>query len=170
MGIQMALGPNVKVCDNMCIFGYERFMSTYATKDKMPNPQRMIEVLGEWLSNFEEIRTQDLQTMEKLQNTTVPHKEVLEIIGDLTSMRVIKENAKLFPKPSTPPLHGGQVSKFTLAYLKEHASNDGLKVFSAWDLYNFATEMYKPGETDMPIILSNNHTMSQYLMNRYKLN
>ena len=166
----MALGPNVKVCENMCIFGYDRFMSTYATKDKMPTPQRMLEVLSEWLNNFEDIRTQDIQTMDRLQNTTVPHNEVLEIIGDLTAMRILKENAKLFPKQHTPPLHGGQVSKFALAYLKEKAASEGLKVFSAWDLYNFATEMYKPGETDMPQILSNNQTMSQYLINRYKLN
>lgn len=91
----------------------------------------------------------------------------------MTSMRVLKENAKIFPKQPVPPLHGGQISKFALTYLKkraEGAQTDEVRIFSAWDLYNFATELYKPGQTDIPIILSNNYSMSQYLMNRYGLN
>lgn len=173
LGVQLAFGPNVKICTNLCILGGDRFMSTYAHGEKMPTPQRMIEVLCEWLNNFESERARDLKVMEGLQKQSVPHNEVLEIIGDLTSMRVLKENSKQFPKQPVPPLHGGQISKFALRYLTEKAAsttNDEVKVFSAWDLYNFATNLYKPGETDIPNILSNNYTMSQYLMDRYALN
>jgi len=168
-GVQLAFGPNLKVCTNLCIMGAESFMSTYSHNDKMPNPQRMVEVLSDWLNNFEEERARDLKIMNGLQNISVPHKEVMEIIGDLTTMRVRKENSKMFPKQPVPPLHGGQISKFALKYLSQLDSEEGVvKVFSAWDLYNFATDMYKPGQTDMPLILSNNYTMSQYLISRYE--
>ena len=173
LGVQIAFGPNVKICTNLCILGADRFMSTYSHGDKMPTPQRMMEVLSDWLSNFEGERKRDMKIMKELQGKSVPHKEVLEIIGDLTQMRIMKENAKLFPKQPVPPLHGGQISKFALKYIQERAagvSEGEIRVFSAWDLYNFATELYKPGETDMPLILSNNYTMSQYLINRYSIN
>jgi len=168
LGFQLAFGPRVKVCKNLSILGADRFMSTYASQNNMPNPQRMIEVLSDWLHNFEEERARDVKIMDGLQNQIVPHNQVLEIIGDLTSMRIKRENNK-FPKQALPPLNQGQIGKFATRYLVEKATNES-KEFSAWELYNFATEMYRPGQTDMPIILSSNYAMSQYLMNRYNLN
>jgi len=168
MGVQVALGPNVKICTNLCIFGAERYMSTYGRSEKMPTAGRMLEVIGDWLQDFESIRAQDLKTIDNFQNTVVPDNEVMEILGDLYTMRV-KRDDKKFGKQPMYPLNQGQITKFATTYLVEQAK-DPSKIFSAWELYNFATDMYKPDQTDMPLILSNNHTMSHYLMNRYGLN
>ena len=167
-GVQVALGPNVKICTNLCIFGAERYMSTYGRSDKMPNLGRMIEVIGDWLQDFESIRAKDLKTIDNFQSALVPYAEVMEILGDLYTMRIKKDN-KSFQGQPMYPLNQGQISEFATRYLIEQAK-EPTKIFSAWELYNFATDLYKPGSTDMPLILSNNHTMSQYLMNRYALN
>jgi hypothetical protein len=169
MGFQMAYGPNVKICQNQCILGADKFMSSYASDNKMPTPQRMIEVLGDWLKDFTKQRTQDKETILMLQETNVSEPDVLEIIGDLTSKRIRKENAKQFPREPIPPLNQSQIGKFAERWLIQKAEKNKSD-FSLWDIYNFATELYKPGETDYPIIISSNYAMSQYLINRYKEN
>jgi len=168
MGFQLAFGPNVKICKNQMILGAERFMSTYSHDNKMPNPERMIEVLSEWLNNFKEIRKKELETILAFQGTIVPHHEMLEIIGDMTSKRIRKDNAKDFPGEPSYPLSQSQIGAFTKAYMLEK-QKDFEKLFSVWDVYNFATNLYKPGSTDFPLLLSSNANMSQYLMNRYQL-
>jgi hypothetical protein len=95
--------------------------------------------------------------------------EILEVIGDMTARRIRKENAKDFPREPLNPLNQSQIGKLTLMYLTKKAEVPN-QIFSAWDVYNFANELFKPGETDFPLILSSNHAMSQYLMERYQLN
>ena len=167
MGYQLAFGPNVKICQNLCIMGADRFMSTYASDTKMPTPGRMLEVLGDWVGDFDSERKRDIRTIEMFENTNIPDNEVLEIIGELTTKRIRRENNN-FPKEPLNPLNQGQIAQFSTNYLLKRAEND--KMFNAWDIYNMATEMYKPGSTDMPILLSSNYAMSQYLKERYNLN
>jgi hypothetical protein len=168
MGFQLAFGPNVKICQNLSIMGADKFMSTYAMDKKMPNPERMVEVLGEWLHNFEEIRKRDLKTIQMFEETMIDDEGVLEMIGELTAKRIRRESNR-FPQEPMPPLNQGQISKFTLSYLTRKADFPN-QIMSAWDLYNFATELYKPEDTDFPIILSSNYAMSQYLTDKYNLN
>jgi hypothetical protein len=165
LGFQLAYGPNVKICQNLAILGSDKFMSTYASDNKMPNPGRMIEVLGEWLGKFKEIRKQEKETILKMNDIIVPDTEVMEIIGDMTTRRIKRENPK-FPKEPLNPLNQSQIGQFATSYLTERASNPQ-KIFNVWDIYNIATELYKPGSTDLPILLSSNYAMSQYLMERY---
>ncbi len=169
MGFQLAFGPNVKICKNQCIMGVDKFMSTYSHDNKMPTPERMIEVLGEWLGNFKEIREKELETILSLQTTIIPHHEVMELVGDMTAKRIRRENSKEFPKEIINPLNQSQIGTFTKSYMLEKQKEFD-KNFSAWDIYNFATQLYKPGLTDFPLLLSNNSAMSEYLMSRYNLN
>lgn len=168
LGFQLAFGPHVKICQNLSIMGADKFMSTYASDTKMPTPARMIEVLGDWLHDFEKIRKQEVQLIKNFREVMVLESDAMEMIGELTAKRIRKESNR-FPKEPQPPLNQGQIGKFTETYLNNKVDNPN-QIFSAWDMYNFATELYKPGETDFPLILSSNHAMSQYLATRYNLN
>jgi hypothetical protein len=168
MGFQLAYGPNVRICQNQCILGANKFMSTYASEAKMPTPGRLLEVLGDWLKDFKKIRKQEKTIIEAFQGTVVPEHEILEIVGDLTTKRIRKENAKLFPREPVPPLNQSQIGKFAEKWLVKKAEMSNPR-FTLWDVYNYATELYKPGETDYPILLSSNHAMSQYLIQRYNI-
>jgi len=167
-GFQLAFGPHVKICQNLSIMGADKFMSTYASETKMPTPGRMIEVLGEWLHDFESVRKRERKLITDFQEVMVDEKDAMEMIGELTTKRIRKESNR-FPKEPLPPLNQGQIGKFAESYLNGRADNPN-QMFSAWDMYNFATELYKPEQTDFPLILSSNHAMSQYLANRYGLN
>ena len=37
---------------------------------------------------------------------------------------------------------------------------------TAWDLYNVATEIYKPGKTDFPALIPQNGAMAELLLSR----
>lgn len=168
LGFQLGYGPHVKICKNQCILSAKHFMTTYASEERMPNPQRMIENLSEHLNNFKEEREWAREMINRFKDVAVSNDEVKEIIGDLTTMRIKKENSKDFGKTSFTPLNGAQISKFTKNYLLETQKQNYHP--TAWDIYNLATDMYKPGHTDIPNILTANNAMSDYLTNRYKLN
>jgi len=170
LGFQLAFGPNVKICQNQSIMGADKFMSTYQHENKMPTPERMIEVLGEWLGNFEEIRKKEIETIHSFEGVAVTHTDVLEMVGDLTAKRIRRDNSKEFPSTEgIPPLNQSQIGSLTKNYMLEKQENLD-RVFNAWDMYNFATNLYKPGSTDFSLLLSSNAAMSQYLMNKFNLN
>lgn len=172
MGFQLAYGPNVKICQNLSILGADKFMTTYANENKMPNPARMLEVLGDWLKNFKNIRKEEMNTIMNMQAIPVEEREVMEIVGDLTMRRLKKDNNKLFDKEPVPPLNQSQIAKFTMAYLtdnKNQRRDDNIS-YSVWDIYNFATELYKPGDTDFPNLLTSNYAMGQYLKQKFSIN
>ena len=148
--------------------GADKFMSTYANDNKMPNPSRMIEVLGEWLHSFELVRKRDKKLIDEFRNCMVDDTMVMEMIGELTVKRIRKENPK-FPKEPLPPLNQGQIGKFAESYLNSKADNPNT-ILSAWDVYNFSTNLYKPELTDFPLILSSNHAMSRYIADKFNLN
>ena len=167
MGFQLAFGPNVKICQNLAILGADKLMTTYASDNRMPNPGRIIEVLGDWLKDFHEIRAREKRTIEAMKELIVPDHEIMEIIGELTAKRLRRENPK-FPREPLNPLNQGQIGQFTTNFLLQRAVADTR--FTAWDIYNMATELYKPGITDFPILLSSNQAMSQYMNERYHFN
>ena len=50
----------------------------------------------------------------------------------------------------TYPLNQGQISVFTEELLKLSLEQPRI---TAWDVYNVATEIYKPGKTDFPAMI-----------------
>ena len=61
----------------------------------------------------------------------------------------------------TYPLNQGQISAFTEEVLKLSLEKSRL---TAWDLYNVATEIYKPGKTDFPSLIPQNGAMAELLL------
>ncbi len=63
----------------------------------------------------------------------------------------------------TYPLNQGQISIFTEEVLKLAMSKGQI---TAWELYNIATEIYKPGKTDFPALIPQNGAMAELLLSR----
>ena len=57
----------------------------------------------------------------------------------------------------------GQISIFTEEVLKLAMTKGQI---TAWDLYNVATEIYKPGKTDFPALIPQNGAMAELLLSR----
>ncbi len=165
-GIQAAIGPCVKICHNQCILSPERSVSNYG-KDKVTNDQ-LFERVDEWLGSFEEQMTEDRERIKQLKSTIVSPQEIYALIGLLTAIRVSHDSSdkRLSSQVTTYPLNQGQISMFTEDLLKLSLERGKITL---WDIYNIATELYKPGKTDIPAMIPQNGALAELLLS-YKLN
>lgn len=174
-GIQVAYGPNIRTCDNMCILNAGLMMSTYGP-GKIKH-EKMLEVIGEWLTNFQEHRERDIKILEKMKEIQCTYRDVAELTGHLTFMRV-GSACKEITVDATQPLNQGQITVFTEDYLKYYQAHkianesqeesEDISI-TLYELFNIATAMHKAGNTDLPLIIQSNYALGKFLIDRYKL-
>ena len=160
-GIQTAIGPCVRICNNQCILSAERSAATYG-RDKL-SLEELLKCMDSWLSNFEVQMNEDRERIRRLKEKTISQAEMFAYIGLLTALRVSHDSKdkRLSATVETYPLNQGQISEFTEALLLQSMEKQAL---TAWDLYNVATEIYKPGHTDIPAIIPQNGAMAELLL------
>lgn len=166
-GIQAAIGPCVKICHNQCILSPERSVSNYG-KNKV-STEDLFEQVDGWLSNFEQEMNEDRERIRRLKGKIVSPVELYAYIGLLTAMRVSHDSKddRLSRKVDTYPLNQSQISDFVEDLLK---LNEDKKQITAWDVYNVATEIYKPGRTTIPAVIPQNLAMAKLLLDDESLN
>lgn len=159
-GIRMAIGPNVRVCHNQCILCADRIVANFG-KEKVTT-EMLFEEVDRWLESLESDTIRDRKRIDFLKNSVIEPKDLFTLIGILTTMRVAHDSKdkKLSQQVETYPLNQGQISLFTerLLLLKQQK-----EVITAWDVYNAATELYKPGKTDFPALIPQNWAFVQAL-------
>ena len=160
-GIQAAIGPCVKICHNQCILSPERCASNYG-KNKVTTEELFARV-DEWMANFETQMTEDRDRIRRLKEKVMTPLELYAVIGLLTVLRVSHDSAdkRLSSKVETYPLNQGQISMFTEDLLK--LAEEKTRI-TAWDVYNVATELYKPGKTDFPAMIPQNGAFAELLL------
>lgn len=165
-GIQIAIGPNVKICHNQCILSPLRTVSNYGSKKVTTD--EMFHTVNDWLNNFSDYRISDLRILEQMKQINCTLNDTYQLIGLLTSMRVAKDsnNKKLSKCVNSYPLNQSQISTFTENCLIAYQER---QVLSLWDIYNIATELYKPGRTEIPNLIPQNLSLINTLTNYYNL-
>ena len=162
-GIQAAIGPCVRICHNQCILSPERSVCNYGRKKV--TTEEVFETVDGWLANFEVNMNEDIGRIQRMKRRIVSLEEIYMHIGLLTAMRVAHDSSdrNLSSSVETYPLNQGQISQFTEEVLKLVAEKTQV---TAWDLYNVATEIYKPGKTDFPALIPQNGAMAELLLSR----
>ena len=162
-GIQAAIGPCVKICHNQCILSPERSVANYG-RDKVTTEEFFTRV-DEWLSNFHTNMTEDRERIKRLKSKVVSPTELYAFIGLLTAIRVSHDSAdkRLSSQVDTYPLNQGQISVFTEDLLKLNLEKGKITL---WDIYNVATELYKPGRTDIPAMIPQNGALAELLLSQ----
>ena len=162
-GIQAAIGPCVKICHNQCILSPQRSISNYGKKKVTTD--ELFETVDGWLANFEVNMNEDIERIQRLKRRIVPMEEIYLYIGLLIALRVSHDSSdrNLSSTVETYPLNQSQISIFTEEVLKLAMSKGQI---TAWDLYNVATEIYKPGKTDFPALIPQNGAMAELLLSR----
>ena len=160
-GIQAAIGPCVKICHNQCILSPERSVANYG-RDKVTT-EELFDRVDEWLSNFHTNMTEDRERIKRLKSKVVSPPELYAFIGLLTAIRVSHDSAdkRLSSQVDTYPLNQGQISVFTEDLLKLNLEKGKITL---WDIYNVATELYKPGRTDIPAMIPQNGALAELLL------
>ena len=162
-GIQAAIGPCVKICHNQCILSPERSVANYG-RDKVAT-EELFDRVDEWLSNFHTNMTEDRERIKRLKSKVVSPTELYAFIGLLTAIRVSHDSAdkRLSSQVDTYPLNQGQISVFTEDLLKLNLEKGKITL---WDIYNVATELYKPGRTDIPAMIPQNGALAELLLSQ----
>lgn len=163
-GIQIAMGPNIRVCSNMSILGAGNYIRSYGN-DKVTDPNQMLEIIGEWMTEFEDRRTIDNAILNEMTGRKVNELEVAEIIGRMSIERVRRDKLK---SNRVPPLTQAQISQFTLDYLTAYEKGPEY-VETLYDIYNLITNMHKVGLTDVPNIMDQNISAGTFLISMYGL-
>lgn len=161
-GIQAAIGPCVKACHNQCILSADRIVSNYG-KNKVSTEQ-VFDTVDQWLSQYETQMTEDRERIKRLKNTIISQQKVYTYIGLLTALRVAHDSSDemLSSRIENYPLNQSQISAFTEDVLMRMKGRDSI---TAWDLYNIATEYYKPEKTSIPSLVHQNVAFSSTLSN-----
>ena len=162
-GIQAAIGPCVKICHNQCILSPQRSISNYGKKKVTTD--ELFETVDGWLANFEVNMNEDIARIQRLKRRIIPMEEIYLYIGLLIALRVSHDSSdrNLSSTVETYPLNQSQIPIFTEEVLKLAMSKGQI---TAWDLYNVATEIYKPGKTDFPALIPQNGAMAELLLSR----
>ena len=152
-GIQVVIGPCVKICHNQCVLGAQRSATNYG-QGKVSTEEIFAKV-DEWLKNFEAEMNEDREKIKRLKSTVISAEQIYIIIGMLTATRVAHDSKdkRLSAKVDTYPLNQAQISVFTEDLLKLHEEKAQI---TAWDVYNVATELYKPQKADFPTLIPQN--------------
>jgi len=164
-GIQVAIGPCVKICHNQCVLGAQRSAANYGA-NKL-DTESLFGRVDDWLKNFETEMNEDREKIKRLKETTISAEQIYIIIGMLTAMRVAHDSRdkRLSQKVDTYPLNQSQISVFTEDLLKIHEDKAQI---TAWDVYNVATEIYKPQKSDFPTLIPQNVAFADMITNFIK--
>lgn len=152
-GIQCAIGPCVKICHNQCVLGAQRSVANYGAGKV--DTEGLFDTVDEWLSGFETFMNEDREKIRRMKETAISSEQIYVIVGMLTAMRVAHDSRdrRLSARVATYPLNQSQISAFTEDVLKLACEKAQL---TAWDIYNVATEIYKPERSDFPTIIPQN--------------
>jgi translation initiation factor IF-2 len=131
-------------------------------KDKVTT-EELFGKVDDWMRNFERDMDADRSRIQRLKEKVLTPGELYMIIGMLTALRVSHDSAdkRLASQVDTYPLNQGQISVFTEELLKLSLEQPRI---TAWDVYNVATEIYKPGKTDFPAMIPQNGAMADFLL------
>jgi len=159
-GIQMAFGHNVKICQNLNVFGPNVF-STYGSGDNRVPYEKGIQMLERWLLGFDEIAEFNRRCITTLQERVITEDERLRIFGKIYEMAILKNAGH---NEIDNPLNVTECNRMVSAGFASIVEN---KQITAWDLTNWATSVLKPESSDMLNLLTKNNRLNNFLLEEF---
>lgn len=173
-GIEVGFGNMVKICHNQCMLGAEQYAATYNQRGKGRRGageeitvDNLFAIVETWLTNARQIVIDEREIIAQMKQITLTAAEVLEVVGILTTKRVQADTLnKAIRMAEGYPLNQSQLNKYVEILLCKQLKKPHLTV---WDLYDSATELYKPMTMEQPNILPQNVAMANFLTEKFGL-
>ena len=155
-GIQLGIGPMVRVCHNQTILGAQDVVSNYtcygghSRKDKL-SQESVIGRAELWADEYEPYQKIRRERMSALKSAEFTRTDMLQLIGILVEKRILHDTQNEELHLSTPyPLNSGQINETSeqLIALMRHD-----EPISYWDAYQQLNTVLKPGRMDIPQVL-----------------
>ena len=101
--------------------------------------------------------------------TMLSYRDVAELVGHMNFIRVGRDTRGIESK-NEYPLNQGHITKFTEEYLLKY--QDLLKEeekpeVSLLDLYNLGTNLHKPENTEIPLMIGNNTALGNLFIDKF---
>lgn len=163
-GIEMAFGPEVKICSNLCIIGKNNYVTTFGN-NKVPL-DRFGQIANDWVINAKPTFLFQKEIISAMKQINVSETKMMDIIGELTAIRVARDSSAIKTSSKVYPLNQTQINAFTERYLTKAKPMFDEKAddLSLYDIYNLGTEFHKPMEMEIPNIFGQNNQLGQYLI------
>lgn len=161
-GIQLGIGPMVKVCHNQTILGAQDVVSNYSCwgMQKSDGRCKKSEKLGvediitraqQWADDYEPYQKIRRERMGMLKSAQMDRDGMLRLIGILVEKRILHDTQNEVLRQSSPyPLNSSQINETSeqLIALMRHD-----EPISYWDAYQQLNTVLKPQRMDIPQVL-----------------
>ena len=155
-GIQLGIGPMVKVCHNQTILGAQDVVSNYtcysgqSRKDKY-SLEMVMKRAQRWADDYEPFQKVRRERMAALKSAQMDRNGMLQLIGVLVEKRILHDTNNDVLRISQPyPLNSSQINETSeqLIALMRHD-----EPISYWDAYQQLNTVLKPSRMDIPQVL-----------------
>jgi len=155
-GIQLGIGPMVKVCHNQTILGALDVVSNYTCyggqnrKDKL-KVEDVLARAQQWADDYEPYQKIRRERMAQMKSAQFDHQDMYRLIGMLVERRILHDTQNDVLHQNAPyPLNSGQINETAenLMALMRHDAP-----ISYWDAYQELNTVLKPDRMDIPQVL-----------------
>lgn len=176
-GIQLGIGPMVKVCHNQTILGAQDVVSNYSCwgMQKSDGRCKKSEKLGvediitraqQWADDYEPYQKIRRERMGMLKSAQMDREGMLRLIGILVEKRILHDTANEVLRQSSPyPLNSSQINETSeqLIALMRHD-----EPISYWDAYQQLNTVLKPQRMDIPQVLPQSLALFETMVEQIK--
>ncbi len=155
-GIQLGIGPMVKVCHNQTILGAQDVVSNYTCyggqnrKDKL-SLEDVLARAQQWADDYEPYQKIRRERMAQMKSAQFDHQDMYRLIGMLVEKRILHDTQNDVLHQNAPyPLNSGQINE-TAENLMALMRHD--EPISYWDAYQELNMVLKPDRMDIPQVL-----------------
>ncbi len=173
-GIQLGIGPMVKVCHNQTILGAQDVVSNYhcfgvrGTKGTgttvpckqsaggsqsplRPSLEAVMARVQQWAEDYEPEQKIRVERVSAMKSAQMDRDGMLRLIGLLVEKRILHDSQNELLHVAAPyPLNSAQINE-TSEQLIAHMRRDELVSF--WDTYQQLNTVLKPNRMDIPQVL-----------------
>ena len=170
-GIQLGIGPMVKVCHNQTILGAQDVVSNYtcysgqSRKDKLTLEMVMARA-EQWAEDYEPYQKIRAERVSDMKSAQMDRDRMLRLIGVLVEKRILHDSQNEVLHVATPyPLNSSQINETSeqLIALMRHD-----EPVSYWDAYQQLNTVLKPGRMDIPQVLPQSLALFETLYQEIK--
>ena len=167
-GIQLGIGPMVKVCHNQTILGAQDVVSNYTCysgqnrKDKY-SLEKVLDRAEQWADEYEPYQKIRAERVSDMKSAQMDRDRMLRLIGVLVEKRILHDSQNDVLRVSAPyPLNSSQINETSeqLIALMRHD-----EPVSYWDAYQQLNTVLKPSRMDIPQVLPQSLALFETMFN-----
>ena len=155
-GIQLGIGPMVKVCHNQTILGAQDVVSNYtcyggqSRKDKC-TLEMVMNRTQQWADDYEPYQKIRAERVSAMRSALMDREGMLRLIGLLVEKRILHDTNNDVLRISQPyPLNSSQINETSEQLIALMRHDDPI---SYWDAYQQLNTVLKPSRMDIPQVL-----------------